>query len=68
MSKIAKDGWQAQRTKTGSSIWLMLILTALLLVRCTSQGNGAATTPETSVPLADLDVTTGQTIYVPAYS
>ena len=68
MSKIAKSVWQKQPAKTSSYSWLMLFLTALLLVSCTSQDKGAETTPETTILLTDLDITTGQTIYVPAYS
>lgn len=49
--------------------WLVILLTALILVSCTFQDEPEPTLPhDQSIQLRDLDVTTGQTIYVPAYS
>jgi hypothetical protein len=67
MSKLTENVWKKRRA-TASYTWFILLLTLLLLGSCTSQENGIETTMETTVPLADLDITTGQTIYVPAYS
>lgn len=50
--------------------WFVLLLIAFLFVGCTSPGASGSAISSTEVPiqLSDLDVTTGQTIYVPAYS
>ena len=51
--------------------WQILIVIAILLVGCTSQNTKQSSTPLSnieSVQIQDLDITTGQTIYVPAYS
>lgn len=49
---------------------LIILFTAFSLASCTARdGSGPVTTPpEASIQLSDLAVTTGQTIYVPAYS
>ncbi|MCA9943793.1 MAG: DUF3124 domain-containing protein [Anaerolineales bacterium] len=59
-----------QRASKRSFRWLIILLIALLSVGCTSPDeSGSAQSPnEASIQLSDLDVTTGQTIYVPAYS
>ncbi len=50
--------------------WLLILLIALLLVSCTTknESESAVSPNESPIQLSDLDVTTGQTIYVPAYS
>ena len=50
--------------------WLVILLIVLLFVSCTSpDASGSALSPAAApIQLSDLDVTTGQTIYVPAYS
>lgn len=50
--------------------WLVILLIALLSVSCTlrSESESALSSNEMPIQLSDLDVTTGQTIYVPAYS
>lgn len=50
---------------------LVLLLVSLLLLGCGTQVQPPAPTPsvsESPLLLSDLDVTSGQTIYVPAYS
>ncbi len=68
MPKPAEGVGQKRRARTSSSIFLMLFLVAALLASCTSQNKAAAPTPASTIILSDLDITTGQTIYVPAYS
>ncbi len=63
--------WPTPLPGAGPARWLLLLFTACLLVGCSLQGSEGAPTPSVSEPpvlLSDLDVTTGQTIYVPAYS
>ena len=49
--------------------WLTCLIALLGLMGCASQADPAlSTSPEPAIQLIDLDVTTGQTIYVPAYS
>ncbi|MCB0016230.1 MAG: DUF3124 domain-containing protein [Anaerolineales bacterium] len=67
MSALTENMW-IMRQVIASCIGFMLPLVLLFLASCTSPENGTETTLETSVPLTDLDITTGQTIYVPAYS
>ncbi len=59
---------KTRRYKTGFCFLLTLTLAALLLINCTPQEELLERTPETTILLTDLAVTTGQTIYVPAYS
>ncbi|MBX3053220.1 MAG: DUF3124 domain-containing protein [Caldilineaceae bacterium] len=50
---------------------LLLILTIIFLTGCTPQNGQPAATPlpdNPAVVIQDLDITTGQTIFVPAYS
>ncbi len=49
--------------------WLATLFLAILLVSCGTSSPTTAPPPiESSIQLSDLDVTSGQTIYVPAYS
>ena len=50
--------------------WFVIVLMVLFFVSCTSPGasGSALSSAEARIQLSDLDVTTGQTIYVPAYS
>ncbi len=51
--------------------WLVLILATMLLSACTSPNAEQTVTPPPegeAVDIQDLDITTGQTIFVPAYS
>lgn len=60
---------QKRRIKTHSLNWLMSLLISILLIGCASQADQTPpTNSEPAIQLSDLDVTTGQTIYVPAYS
>lgn len=60
------------RRKSGAVLLALLGTTSLLLcfqlVGCTSSDEQTAPPPPPSIQLSDLDVTSGQTIYVPAYS
>ena len=47
--------------------WLVILFLVLLSVSCASPDE-SETPNEVPIQLSDLDVTTGQTIYVPAYS
>lgn len=68
ISKTEKNGWQEQQAQIGFPTWIMVFLTVLLLVSCKSEDYIEETTSESTIQLTDLDITTGQTIYVPAYS
>lgn len=51
--------------------WLLLILAILFLSGCVGQNEGQTATPlpeDSALVVQDLDITTGQTIFVPAYS
>lgn len=51
--------------------WLLWVVVTLFLLGCTSRGVGQTATPpldDDPVDVQDLDITSGQTIYVPAYS
>ncbi len=64
-------GRQQHEAGGRAPVWFALLLSACLLVGCTPQARQSAAIPtpyESTVRLSDLDVTTGQTIYVPAYS
>ena len=55
--------------RLGYNKWLILILSTTFLFGCTSQDvEQTAIPPSEAVVVQDLDITTGQTIFVPAYS
>ncbi len=59
---------QKKRSVISVFIWLF---TLIILSGCSTGENGSSESPNTGDPaiqLSDLDITTGQTIYVPAYS
>lgn len=53
-----------------SCTWLVLLMLIMFLLGCNSNPPDQALPPldEETVQVQDLDITTGQTIYVPAYS
>lgn len=63
---------QKNNRKTIALLWFISLLFFLLSVGCQSQNNDIPVVPDTpstpGITLSDLDVTSGQTIYVPAYS
>ncbi len=60
---------QRHRLKTTTLFWFTCLSLLVLLTGCTVQTDPASSPPaESAIRLIDLDVTTGQTIYVPAYS
>ena len=60
---------QAHSVKTAALLWAAGLLLCVLLAGCASPNVPASSTPSPlSIQLSDLDVTSGQTIYVPAYS
>jgi hypothetical protein len=57
--------------KSSYNKWLILILVTIFLFGCTSQSVEPTASPpfqSEAVVVQDLDITSGQTIYVPAYS
>jgi hypothetical protein len=56
-----------QKIKPAATFWSLALLAIILLVGCGVQEDQPVNS-ETPIRLIDLDVTTGQTIYVPAYS
>ncbi len=50
--------------------WLIFILAIIFLFGCTSQGGEQSSTSSEANPIVvqDLDITTGQVLFVPAYS
>lgn len=61
---------QKESVKATALFWFTGLLMFFVLVGCESQDNQSlpTTTTESTIQLSDLDVTTGQTVYVPAYS
>ena len=63
---------QKNNGKTIALLWFTGLFLLLLSVGCDPQENSTSTMPLTppapGITLSDLDVTSGQTIYVPAYS
>lgn len=62
------------RTQQRTDHWSLLILVSLLLVGCASPTEGQTRTPTSqemaseTISVQDLDISSGQTIFVPAYS
>jgi hypothetical protein len=54
-----------QKIKPAATFWSLALLAIILLVGCGVQEDQPVNS-ETPIRLIDLDVTTGQTIYVPA--
>jgi hypothetical protein len=48
--------------------WLTFIVGVIYLTGCTTKATPPPAPPQEAVQLADLEIVTGQTIYVPAYS
>lgn len=61
---------QKRSVRAAALLWFTGLLMVFLLVGCESQDNQSSSTTisEPTIQLSDLDVTTGQTVYVPAYS
>lgn len=60
---------QRIRVKTAALPWLTGLVILFILMGCNTQNTPSLPAPsEPTIRLSDLDITTGQTIYVPAYS
>ncbi len=54
--------------RTYSYSWLVFIIWSLCLTGCTTEATPVPPVQDKKVSIADLEIVTGQTIYVPAYS
>lgn len=60
---------QESAVTTNGLFWFISFLSLILLIGCTRQNDPPPVTSSApTIQLSDLDVTTGQTIFVPAYS